>query len=124
MNKNVLVIDDEDLVARSLRLLLNSIGYKVDVAKSAADGLKKVEEGNYDLIICDVRMPDMDGVEAIKRIRTYLQEAEREAIPEILITGYADSQKYEEAMELKVADYLYKPFESDELLRAVQKVIG
>ncbi|UCC94579.1 MAG: response regulator [Candidatus Omnitrophota bacterium] len=124
MRKNILVIDDEELVTKSLVLLLHSEGYTTTVAKSGQQALEKVRGNDYDLIICDVRMPGVDGVEVIKQIRAYLRESNRKQIPEILITGYADSDKYDRAMALRVVDYLYKPFENDELLRVVKNTIG
>ncbi|MCM8756752.1 MAG: response regulator, partial [Candidatus Omnitrophica bacterium] len=78
---------------------------------------------NFDLIICDVRMPEMDGIETITKIRSYLKKAKKKNIPEVIITGYADVDKYEKAMELKVIDYLYKPFHSEDLLKVIRKVI-
>ncbi len=120
MAKNILLIDDDELVTGSLKLLLKREGYGVDIARSGWEAVKKVERADFDLIIFDVRMPDMDGIETIKKIRDYLKNANKRPIPEILITGYADKDKYEEGIALNVANYLYKPFDNDELFRAVK----
>lgn len=69
-------------------------------------------------------MPNMDGIEALKQIRIHLEKSNREPIPEILITGYADGDKYESALDLEVTDYLLKPFDNEELLRVVKKALG
>ena len=124
MSKSILIIDDEELIVKSLLKLLGVQGYKADVARSGKEALEKIKSADFDLLICDVRMPDLDGVETIRQIRTYLAQSNKKPVPEILITGYADADKYEEAMALKVADYLYKPFDNIQLLQAVKGVIG
>jgi two-component system response regulator HydG len=121
--KNILIIDDEELVAQSLKRLLKKEGFTVTIASSGQEAAVKVKEADFGLIICDVRMPDMDGTETIKRIREYLKKSDKKPIPEILISGYADSSKYEEAQELGVVEYLYKPFDNAEFLRVVKKTM-
>ena len=86
--------------------------------------MEKIKTEDFDLIICDVRMPGIDGIETIKGIRACLEKSGKKAIPEVLITGYADAEKYENAIDLEVTDYLYKPFDNDEFLHIVRKTIG
>jgi YesN/AraC family two-component response regulator len=124
MAKNILVIDDEELITKSLLKLLDIEGYKTTVARSGSEAIEKIKETNFDLIISDVRMPGLDGIETIKQIRTYLKKSNKKAVPEVLITGYADVEKYEKAMNLKVADYLYKPFDKSDLLRVVKNNVA
>lgn len=124
MAKNILLIDDDKLVTGSLKLFLKSEGYNVSVANSGWEAIKKVKEADFGLIIFDVRMPGMDGIETVQNIRNYLKGANKNPIPEILITGYADKEKYEEGVALNVTNYLYKPFDNDALLRAVKENIG
>jgi len=124
MAKKILVIDDEELITKSLLKLLSAQGYNATVARSGSEALDKVREADFDLIVSDVRMPDLDGIETIGQIRVYLEENDKKPIPEILITGYADKEKYETAMGLKVADYLYKPFDREDFLKAVKRNIG
>jgi YesN/AraC family two-component response regulator len=121
--KRILVIDDEELVTKSLLKFLKTQGYAATTAKSGPEALEKVKETDFDLIICDVRMPEVDGIETIKQIRSYLEKQNKEPIPEVLISGYADVEKYESAMDLEVADYLYKPFDNSEFLRIIKKNI-
>ncbi|MBU4305026.1 MAG: response regulator [Candidatus Omnitrophica bacterium] len=121
MKKHILIIDDEVLVVKTLRKLLSSEGYAVTVAQSGQEALEKVKCGEFNLIVCDMRMPQMDGVDTIKEIREYLKKQGKPPVPEIFITGYADEQKYKSAVELKVADYIYKPFEREEFLEVVKK---
>ncbi len=124
MEKHILIIDDEELITKSLLKFLNKEGYIVTVATSGKEALEKVKETDFNLIISDVRMPEMDGIETIKQIRAYLAKENKPAIPEVLITGYADADKYERATELEVADYLYKPFDASDFLEIVKKSIG
>ena len=124
MAKKILVIDDEELITKSLLKLLDTEGYDVAVARNGSEALARVKESDFDLIVSDVRMPEMDGIETIRQIRAYLKTIDKKPIPEILITGYADKEKYETAMDLKVADYLYKPFDREDFLKAVKRNIS
>jgi CheY-like chemotaxis protein len=121
MAKKILLIDDDELITKSLLKLLYREGYNTTVVRSGKEAIDKVKEINYDLIICDVRMPEMDGIETIEQARTYLKKSNKKLIPEILITGYADIEKYEKAMDLKVADYIYKPFDIADFLKVVKR---
>ncbi len=123
MAKKILLIDDDELITKSLSILLNKKGYETITARNAGEALEKVKEADFGLIICDVRMPVLDGIETIKQIRAYLNQSNKDLIPEILISGYADQDKYEKALSLKVAGYLFKPLDNDEFLQAVQKLI-
>lgn len=124
MPKKILVVDDEELVTKSLLKFLKNEGYEAAIAKSGKEALEKIKETDFDLIISDVRMPEMDGIESIKQIRLYLEKSDKKPIPEVLITGYADVDKYQIAMGLEVVDYLYKPFDNNEFLRIVKKTVG
>jgi len=124
MEKKILIIDDEELITKSLLKLLSRKGYAAVIAKSGKEALEKIQDNEFDLVISDVRMPEMDGIETIKRIRNYLEQNGKKQIPEVLISGYADADKYELAMGLEVADYLHKPFNNTEFLHIVKKAIG
>ena len=124
MAKKILVIDDEELITKSLLKLLSTEGYNATVVRSGKEAIDNVKKSDFDLIICDVRMPQMDGIETIKEIRNHLKKTNKKQISEILITGYADKDKYETALELKVSDYIYKPFERTEFLKVIKRTIG
>ena len=121
MMKKILVIDDEEFVTESLKKLLKKSGYEVEIAKSGNEAVQKVQEADFDLIVSDIRMPDMNGVETIKMIRECLKQNAKPMVPEIFITGYASKDNLEEAKKLKVADYLYKPFNIKDFLEIVKK---
>ncbi len=123
MSRKILVIDDEKLVTKTLQKLLKKEGYEAVIAQSGQEALEHIKQQEFGLIVSDVRMPEMDGVETISAIREYLKQAGKPAVPELLITGYADEQRYKNAVELKVAGYIYKPFDKEEFLEAVKNNI-
>jgi len=121
MSKNVLLIDDEKLITKSLQKLLNQAGYNAIAVNSVAFALRKIKNIDFDLIVSDIRMPGVGGIEGLQKIRSTLQRLDKPAVPEILMTGYKDFDKYEEAMNLDVAMYIYKPFDNDKFLEIVKK---
>ncbi len=121
MSKNILVIDDEELVTESLKRLLKKNGYSVAIARNNTDAMEKVKELDFDLIVSDIRIPEVNGVEIIKNIRHYYKISQKKPVPEILITGYSSDEHLKEAQALKVADYLYKPFDIKDFLEIVKK---
>lgn len=123
MAKKILIIDDEELITKSILKLLSKQGYAVTIAKSGVEAIEKVKQADFDLIVSDVMMPELDGIETILQIRAYVKKSNKKSIPEVLITGYADIEKYEKARDLKVVDYIYKPFDTTEFLRVVKEAI-
>lgn len=124
MAKNILVIDDDELILRTLKRLLTKEGYKITIAPNGAKAFSEVEGHSFDLIISDIKMPEMDGVETLKKIRGYFASNNRSQIPEIIITGYAKEKIYQEALKLKAAAYIDKPFDMKPLLEAIHNIIG
>ncbi len=123
MKKNILLIDDEELITASLQKLLNRQGYDVVVANDVASALQEVRNADFNLVISDVRIPEVDGLEGIEKIRTLLKESNKPMIPEVLMTGYADLDKYEKAKSLNVMEYLYKPFDNAQFLATVNSIL-
>lgn len=124
VGKRILLIDDEELVIKSVERLLAKEGYKVIVCRNGSEAIETVKKEEIDLIVCDIRMPNLSGVETIKKIREIRKQNNKEKIPEILITGYADPETNNDAEKLEVADYLYKPFDLTAFLKSVKKNIG
>lgn len=124
MTKSILVIDDDELILRTLKRLLTKEGYKITIAPNAAKAFTEIEQRNFDLVISDIKMPEMDGVETLKRIRGYLIANNRNQIPEIIITGYAKEKIYQDALKLNAAAYIDKPFDMKPLLEAIHNIIG
>ena len=124
MAKKILLIDDDRIVGRSLQRLLELKGYNVSFVDNGAAAIEKVKEINVDLIISDIRMAELDGIETIKRIRKFLKEQSKDLAPELLITGYAENETYQKAEALNVADILYKPFDNDKFLQRVADILA
>ena len=121
MQKNILVIDDEQIVLKSIKKFLEGHGYGVEIAQSGAEALEKIQKEKFDLIISDVRMPGMSGVETLKEIREKYQEQNNIKIPTIIITGYSSDEAQDQAADLGVVDFLYKPFELEEFYKTVKR---
>ena len=121
MAKKILVIDDEELLTRTFAKVLEKKGYEVFVAKRGEDACVMAEEESFDLIIADIKMPGIDGIETIKRLREVFKEKNVACPPEIFITGFADGRQELEAKKLNPEAYILKPFDLDFFLAAVEK---
>lgn len=111
MKKIILIIDDEEILTKTFTKLLERSGYEVYSAKKGQDALCMAEAEAFDLVICDMRMPGMSGVETIREIRKL-----RADIPVVFISGFADEQMEQDANALKPIAYMHKPFNITELL--------
>lgn len=121
MPKNILVIDDDGLVAKSLCSALEISGYSSDSSQNGFDAIDKVKDTHIDLIIADIRMPDIDGIQTVKKIKEALKARNRVDIPVIFITGYADPEKNRQAQE--IGEVLLKPIDMNVLLEKLNKYI-
>jgi two-component system NtrC family response regulator len=115
---SILVIDDEKVICDACRLILREKGHAVDHCLTGESGLLAIERGTYDLILLDMKLPDLDGMEILKTVG-----AEAPAGHVIVMTGYSTMSNALQAMKLGAADYLAKPFTDDELVEAVEKAI-
>lgn len=117
--KVILIVEDDDFMRDALVETLEDEDYEAHGAASGPEALKLAAELTFDLVVTDVRMPGMDGLECLSRMR--------ETIPElraIVITGYAESDAPTRAVQLAASDYLYKPFNIGQLVEAVEKVLN
>ena len=119
-SKKILIIDDEELIIRSLEKLLEREGFTVFLAKNGQQALAMVEKDTFNLIIADIRMPGINGVDTVDSI---LKRKDFEGTPVIFITGYADSDIKRRATELKPLAYIYKPFDIRELVNKVREAL-
>jgi DNA-binding NtrC family response regulator len=115
---NIVVIDDEAAICSGCKLALGDQGYAVDTFRKAKAGLDAILEAAYDLVLLDLKLPDMDGMEALKRIRR-----DKPEMNVIIMTGYASVPNAVSAMKFGAFDYLSKPFSDDELILAVKKAM-
>lgn len=118
MSYNILIIEDEENIARVLQLELEFEGYQVDIAYTGTSGLIKYREGSFDLILLDLMLPEMHGLDVLKRIR-----ATEQATPVILLTAKSEVEDKVKGLDLGANDYVTKPFEIDELLARIRNFI-
>lgn len=123
MGNNILIIEDDKLILGTLKRLLKGEGYNVHTAQNGHEALEKIKNDDFNLIITDIRMPSMDGIETVSEIRKYLTGVGKELIPELVITGYDNKYNRQRANELNVAAYLTKPFDLKELLFNIENHI-
>ena len=117
--KKALVIDDEQIVLDSVSQILTDEGYEVDVSLSGREGLDWAIERPYDIVLTDIRMPDIGGMRVLRDIKRI-----KPSLPVVIITGYATVKSATQAMKLGAADYIEKPFEPEELIESVARAIG
>jgi DNA-binding NtrC family response regulator len=116
MKGRILLVDDEEIVLRSCQRILRDGDYDIDVAREGISALQRVNEHDYDVMILDIMMPKMDGMEVLRRVK----EA-RPEIEVIMITGLHEIGTAVKAMKLGAFDYLPKPFEPEDLQLLVRR---
>ena len=115
----ILVIDDEEDIRESLETLLSIEGYAVDMAPNGAEGLKKLEDREYDLVLLDLMMPDRSGMEVLREVR----ERDRDT-PIFMITAYGSIQVAVDALKAGANDYFPKPWDNEKLLIEIERIIA
>jgi two-component system response regulator PilR (NtrC family) len=118
MSQKILVVDDEQIIRESLSFILKQEGFTVDEAANGKEALAKHEIDPYTLIITDIEMPEMKGVELLKQIRTRTPEA-----MVVIITAFGSVETAIQALREGAADYLLKPINFDDLLYRVKKLL-
>src|SRR6476646_7166107 len=115
---NIMVVDDEDIEASVIGQILSDRGFDVSVQNHPRKALEHAHKQSFDLILSDLKMPDMDGLELLQGLRRLDPEA-----PVIIMTAYATVTTAVEAMRQGAFDYIVKPFSKDELVIAVERAI-
>jgi DNA-binding NtrC family response regulator len=118
MNARILVVDDEEIVVRSCLRILADGTYTVESAQSGIEALRKIEESGFDILILDIMMPQMDGLEVLQRVKESHPD-----IDVIMVTGLSQIETAVRSMKLGAFDYLPKPFDPDELKRVVERAL-
>lgn len=114
---NVLVIDDEQVICDACRMVLSEKGHTVAHCITGKEGLLEIQRNPYDLILLDMKLPDIDGTQVLEFIREHSLTARA-----IVMTGYSTMSNAVQAMKLGAADYLSKPFSEDDLLATVNQL--
>jgi two-component system response regulator PilR (NtrC family) len=119
MSARILVIDDEDSMCNFMEIMLAKEGYEVDVTTSPKDGVDRVRNENFDLVIADLNMPEMTGIDVLKKVRSFKSDQEL-----VVMTAFASVETAIEAMKQGAADYITKPFKVDEIKLVIEKSIS
>lgn len=114
----ILIIDDEKAICNTLKEILTYEKYEVDIANDGAEGIKKAETGNYDLVLSDIKMPKMDGIEVLQK----LQEISPD-LPVVMISGHGNIDTAVEALKKGAYDYISKPPDLNRLLVTVRNAL-
>jgi len=117
MVERVLVVDDDETIRRTLRINLRARGYEVEVVGSGRDALSTLEDAPPDLVILDLGLPDVDGVEVLRRLRRTSR------VPVVVLSARHQSDDKVEALDEGADDYVTKPFGMDELMARVRSAL-
>ncbi|MBS3918399.1 MAG: response regulator [Deltaproteobacteria bacterium] len=115
---HVLLMEDEMNIARGLEMVMREEGYDVDLADTGQRALDKFRASEFDLLVADLRLPDMDGMDVIQQVRE-----KRPKTNVVIITGYPSVSSAVQAVRMGVSDYLRKPFTEDEFKTAVKSAL-
>ncbi|MGV1757278.1 response regulator [Rhizobium sp. P44RR-XXIV] len=121
MSANILTVDDSASIRLTTRIALTNAGYAVTEAVDGADGLGKMKTGNFDLIVTDLNMPNMDGLTMIRGLR---QLPAYMGTPVIFLTTESDGDLKQQAKAAGATGWLTKPFDPETLIKIVRKVLG
>lgn len=116
---SILVVDDELLIRDLLYDYFQEQSWDITVAESGPTALKRLSEGEYDVLLTDLRMPEMDGSTLIDEVRERYPE-----MPVVIMTGYPSVETAVKALRQRVDDYLTKPFNVTKLYKAVEEALG
>ncbi|MGA7714014.1 MAG: sigma-54 dependent transcriptional regulator [Rhizomicrobium sp.] len=118
MTVKILIIDDERIIIDSCYRILKNDDYQLDAVQDGFEGLKKIDENRYDIVILDIMMPKIDGLEVLHRIKEGYPD-----VDVIMITGLSQIDTAVKSMKLGAFDYLPKPFDPDELKLVVKRAL-
>jgi DNA-binding NtrC family response regulator len=117
MTEKLLVIDDEMDMLMMLRMLIeDNTDHSVETTNNPAEGLKRLSEEPFDLVITDLKMPGIDGMELFAEIKKTVPH-----LPVILITAYGSQEVADEAIREGISDFITKPFKKDRILFSIQR---
>ena len=114
----ILIIDDERSIRKTLVEILGFEGYKIEEAADGEEGLKKFQSANYDVVLCDIKMPKLDGIEFLSRATSINAD-----VPIIMISGHGNIETAVEAVKKGAFDYISKPPDLNRLLITIRNAL-
>lgn len=121
MTAKILTVDDSASIRLTTRVTLSNAGYAVTEAVDGLDGLNKLKDGEYDLVITDLNMPNMDGLTMIRELRKLPAHT---GVPVIFLTTESDGELKAQAKAAGATGWLTKPFDPESLVKIARKVLG
>lgn len=121
MTASILTVDDSASVRLTTTIALSNAGYAVTEAADGAEGLQKIQAGAFDLIVTDLNMPNMNGLEMIEAVRKLPAHT---GLPIIFLTTESDGALKARAKEAGATGWMTKPFDPEQLVKIVRKVLG
>ena len=121
MSARILTVDDSASIRLTTRVTLSNAGYAVTEAVDGLDGLNKLKGGEYDLVVTDLNMPNMDGLTMIRELRTLPAHT---GVPVIFLTTESDGEIKAQAKAAGATGWLTKPFDPESLVKIAKKVLG
>lgn len=118
---SILIVDDSASIRQTVKITLTGQGHEVSEAADGSEGLQKAAEANYQLVITDLNMPQMDGLTMIKHLRA---KADYAGVPILFLTTESDAGIKQQAKAAGATGWLTKPFDPDQLGRVVTKVLA
>lgn len=114
IKKNILIVDDDKFILNIFCRILQKQGYNVDVVETGQETLEKMNEKKYDLVLIDVNLPDVNGIDLVSKINSI-----NPGIIKIILTGFPSIEDATNSMDQGVAAYLVKPVKSEELIALI-----
>ncbi|MBF0315455.1 MAG: response regulator [Oligoflexia bacterium] len=115
MNIRILIVDDEVQILKLLKQSLDGLGYEIETTEDPLQAMKMIESRNYHIVITDIAMPGMNGVDLIKKIKTY-----NGMIQIVMITGYTTTVNVLDSLRRGASDFFFKPF--DDIYKVVDSI--
>jgi len=117
--QSILLVDDDEQLCTSIGRMFERSGYKVTTAHDGREALDVLSDDNIDLVISDLRMPNVDGIELMEEIKR-----KKIDVPIIFLTAYGEIESYMDLMNMGAFEYLNKPLDVKEILRTARKVLA
>ncbi len=121
MSKRILIVDDSASIRQMVSFTLQGEGYETDEARDGAEALEKASASVFQLVVTDLNMPNMDGIELIKRLRS---NPAYKFIPILMLTTESQAEKKMEGKAAGATGWIVKPFKPEQLVGVVKKVLG
>lgn len=115
LHPHILIMEDEEVIAKGLQMVLTEEGYDVDLAFTGSQALETFASDSYDLLVADLKLPDVDGMDVVRTVKD-----KKPGTEVVIITGYSSVNSAVDAMKIGVFDYLTKPFAEEEIKEAVE----